>query len=83
MRLRFADVLYLAAVLSLIPQAASAQATGGGTEASGTASIPRTSDGTPDLSGIWQVLNRANDNLLAHSASEDIPAGPGVVDGRC
>ena len=30
--------------------------------------IPRTSDGKPDLNGVWQVLNSANYNLLAHSA---------------
>ncbi len=81
MRLRFVGVLYLAVMLSLVPSLTSAQAAVGGTQTSGTASIPRTSDGKPDLSGIWQVLNRANDNILAHSASEGVPAGLGVVDG--
>ena len=81
MTLRFVGVLHLAVALSLIPSPASAQTTGGGAEASGTASVPHTRDGKPDLSGIWQVLNRANDDLLAHSASEGVPAGLGVVEG--
>jgi hypothetical protein len=34
------------------------------------ASIARTSDGKPDLNGIWQVLNEANWNLEPHVASQ-------------
>lgn len=35
--------------------------------------IPRAYDGKPDLSGIWQVINTANDNLEAHVASAGLP----------
>jgi len=40
--------------------------------------IPRTSDGKPDLNGVWQVLNSANYNLLPHSAKAAMAmqAGP-------
>lgn len=43
--------------------------------------IPRRPDGRPDLNGVWQVLNTANYNLLAHSASAALatvggPFGP-------
>ncbi len=45
------------------------------------APIPRTSDGRPDLQGIWQVRNRAAYGLEEHGASYGILPGPSVVDG--
>ena len=41
---------------------------------------PRTSDGHPDLQGVWQVLNTAAWDLEDHGASLGVPAGRGVVE---
>jgi hypothetical protein len=45
------------------------------------AALPRTSDGKPNLQGIWQVENSANVDLLDHPASHGGRAGRSVVDG--
>jgi hypothetical protein len=44
-------------------------------------SLPRTPDGKPDLSGIWQVMNTAAWDIQDHTAQKGIPAGVGVVVG--
>ena len=46
-----------------------------------SASVPRTADGKPDLSGFWQTMNAAAWNVEDHSASMNVPAGQGVVEG--
>lgn len=45
-------------------------------------SIPRTSIGKPDLSGVWEVLNTASWNIEDHNADTGIPPGQGVVEGN-
>ncbi len=46
------------------------------------ASQPRTPEGRPDLTGIWQVVNTAAWDIQDHIAQKGIPAGQGVVEGN-
>ena len=56
-----------------------------------TYKAPRTSDGRPNINGIWQAMNTADWDLRAHAASQgpllslgaefSVPPGPGVIDG--
>jgi hypothetical protein len=45
------------------------------------ADIPRSHDGKPDFSGIWQSLSGADYGLEAHEATKEDPPGRGVVEG--
>ncbi len=43
--------------------------------------IPRTANGKPDFSGIWETLSAADYDLEPHSARKDAPPGAGIVEG--
>jgi hypothetical protein len=45
-------------------------------------SIPRTADGKPDFSGIWQALTTASWDIQDHAAQKGAPGGPGIVVGN-
>lgn len=62
---------------SLGTQPASTQA-----PAPGPSAVPRTADGKPDFSGVWQVLAAASWNIEDHHAEKGVPGGQGVVEGE-
>ena len=70
-------VLALAGVVWFSTNRAPAQS-----PAAAAGALPRTADGKPDMSGIWQVLNTASWNIQDHQAEKDVPAGQGVVEGN-
>jgi len=44
--------------------------------------MPRTRDGKPDLTGIWQERTLANWNIVKHRGDYGVPGGPGIVEGN-
>jgi hypothetical protein len=80
MGLRFHSFLTLVTLALML--ASVAHAAGGAAQGQATTSIPRTADGKPDLSGIWQVVNTAAWNIQDHAAQKGVPGGPGVVEGN-
>src|SRR4029453_10373214 len=79
MRSRF-PALILATAFSLSHSVSGAA--GGAAQNPGAAAIPRTPDGKPDLSGIWQVMNTAAWDIQDHPAQKGVPGGQGVVEGN-
>lgn len=67
------------ALVFLAPTSAAPQS---GTATAEARTLPRTADGKPDFSGIWQVMNTAAWDIQDHSAQEGVPAGQGVVEGN-
>src|SRR5258706_15045037 len=92
MRLLLIGSLFLAALLSLgaishptwlvtfvgVVEAAG----GGGAQGPAPTALPRTRDGKPDLSGIWQAMNAAAWDIQDHSAQKGVPAGQSVGGGN-
>jgi hypothetical protein len=72
----------ISALVVVAAVAGGSATTHGQAPAPAAGSLPRTGDGKPDLSGIWQVFNTANWNVQGHQAQEGMPAGQGVVEGN-
>jgi hypothetical protein len=72
-------ITLMAALLGLAPLVAGGQPPA--TSQAGTA-LGRTPGRTPDLSGIWQVMNTADWDIQDHVAGPGAPAGKGVVEGN-
>src|SRR3989442_10850126 len=80
MRNRFRDLIIVLATAIVVATLSFEIRKGGGHVAVAAESAPgRTSDGKPDLGGIWQALNAANWDLQTHAArpAPEDPPGPG------
>ncbi len=77
MRFRFVRLIFgIAGIFALMPMDSVGQI-----EATTAYEPMYTTDGHPDLQGVWQVLNTAAWDLEDHGASLGVPAGYGVVEG--
>ena len=89
--LGFGVVLVASACLALWVGSAQARPQAAATQSPPAYRAPRTPDGKPNLSGIWQSMNEANWNIEAHSADFPacrtpgrcgrVPPGAGIVEG--
>jgi hypothetical protein len=75
---RATATVLLAAGVSLLPVSAQTAAP----NSPAASAIPRASDGKPDLSGYWQVLNTAYIDIQDHKALKGVPGGLGIVEGN-
>ena len=92
MRRRCTRFLMLMALFSLISVPASGPTSlagvvkvaeaAGAQAAAGATAIPRTRDGKPDFSGIWQTFTTANLDMQDHPAQPGVPAAEGIVLGN-
>jgi hypothetical protein len=75
-----AVAMFAVALVTAGGQGARGQTAGARGPAPAAAAIPRTADGKPDLSGIWQVLDNSLDgNIEPHEASYGVHAGQGAI----
>ena len=89
MRTRLGTAVIFAAAVSAAFMVGACEMASGQTQ---TFKAPRTADGKPNLTGIWQVMNTANWDIQAHEARQgpvvalgaafSIQPGPGVVEGN-
>ena len=70
----FAILVFFVAPYGFVPVTA--------VQAPTASAAPRTADGRPDFSGIWQALTTASWNIQDHQAEKDVPAGQGIVEGN-
>ena len=89
MRTRFGTAIVFAAAVSAAFILSGCETASGQGQ---TFKAPRTADGKPNLTGIWQVMNTANWDLQTHEARQGpvialgaafaVPPGIGVVEGE-
>src|SRR5712691_3236736 len=78
MRNRFRDLIIVLATAIVVATLSFEIRKGDGHVAVAAQSAPgRTSDGKPDLGGIWQALNTANWDLQTHAARPALAVTPG------